>query len=149
MVSLLIRGSLIKLQLENGRVIELPDSWGLVHDVSGSILHRCDLFIAPYSIVDNRVSIKDSNVKKAAKAYFGVKESELLTGTVEIPTGPWQYINNVSVVYYGKKGSKRKKGLYHHDFEFPVPLYKQKDGKAYRLALPDACIVNHRGFVWP
>ena len=138
-----------RVELVNGRIIDVPESWGLVHDVSGKILHRCDLFVAPYQIVNNEVSIKSAKVKKAAKAYFGVGEGDLLRGNVAIPTGPWHHIGNVSIIYYQRWGSKKKRGLYHHDFEFPVKLYEQKDKNAYRLALPDACIINERGFVWP
>jgi len=149
MITLLVRGDLVKLELDDGRVIDVPDSWGLVHDLSGKILHRCDLFIAPYQTVNNKSASIPYKIKKAAKSYFGVGEGDLVTGSVAIPTGPWHHIGSVSIIYYQRWGSKRKSGLFHHDFDFPVELYQQIDKNAYRLALPDACIINERGFVWP
>lgn len=149
MSTLLVRGDLVKLELVDGSILEVPDSWGLVHDVTGSLLHRCELILTRYQRVNKNTHIRSAKVKKAAIGYFGVGASDLLVGSVEIPRGPWQHIGGVSVIYYQRWGSKRKSGLYHHDFEFPIPIYIQKDKKAYRLALPDACIVNSRGFVWP
>ena len=145
-MAFLIRGDLVKLELEDGEVVNVPSEYGLVHDVDGEELNRCELVICPYQINGNLNVRLPKNVRKAAISYFG-HSNKLVKGVVEIPSGPWQHIGDVVFVYYRRKG--KKKGLYQHPFEIPVPLYQQRNGDCFKLELPDFCIIDSRGFVWP
>ena len=145
-MSLLIRGDLVKLELEDEQILDIPEYWGLVHDVDGKLLGRCELVICPYELVSENIEGLPQNVVKAAVSYYGGGK-RLVKGSVEIPNGPWQFIGDAVFIYYARYGKKR--GLYQHPFEEPVPVFQQKYGECFKLKLPNKCIIDSRGFVWP
>jgi hypothetical protein len=142
----MVRGDCSHLDLEDGRTLHLPDGWGLLHDTIGRCTHRCDIFIVPYRCGRRRVDRGSDGVVKTATEYFGRAE-ELYEGTVEMPPGPWEPVGRVVTIYYDREGDQG--GYYYHPFAEPVPLFEQRHGRAYKLALPRGCIVNRRGFVKP
>lgn len=145
-MAFLIRGDLVKLELEDGDIVDVPDDYGLVHDVDGKLLDRCELVICPYNLGGKLDVHLPKNIRNAAISYFG-DEKKLVKGSVEIPTGPWQHVGNVVFIYYARHG--KRKGLYQHPFETPVPLFKERNSDSYKLKFPDYCVIDSRGFVWP
>ena len=145
-MSLLIRGDLVKLELEDEEILDVPEHWGLVHDVDGKLLDRCELVICPYALVSDSVNELSKNIVKAGVTYYGGRK-RLVKGVVEIPSGPWQRIGNAVFIYYARYGKKR--GLYQHPFEESVPVYQQVYGDCLKIKLPNKCIIDSRGLIWP
>lgn len=156
---LLVRGDIVYMELANGRKLNIEESWGLVHDVTGECADKCEIFICPYSIRGPAAGQVDSDVHEAATSYWG-DDYRLKAGSVVIPDGPWDRVSRILRVYYSRYGNEGSP--YQHPFEKDVSsaaiLYKQRraskcaDGKmhkAYRISLPDSCVVNAHGFVWP
>lgn len=144
--ALLVRGDVVKLELDTGRVIEVPETWGIIHDPTGEYANRCDVYIAEYRIgTPNRTPLAPQ-LSSIARAYFGDLEN-LRDGTVDLPTGPWHRVGRVVRIYYARYGNQ--KGLYFHPFKMAVDLHEQQGGGAYLLQLPDGCVIDSHGFVWP
>jgi hypothetical protein len=143
---LLVKGGLVKLDLFGGDSITLPKYFGFVHDPTGEHCSRCDIYIAEYHISNPTVTHVSPKVASIARAYFGDLEN-LTEGTVELPTGPWHRVGQVVQIWYDRYGDR--KGPYFHPFKTPVDLHRQAHGEAYLLSLPDRCVVDSHGFVWP
>jgi len=143
---LMVRGDLVKFDLDDGRVVEVPEDFGLVHDPAGEVIDRCDMLVVSYRLTSRRRVPVQTGIAELAKDYFGDSKA-VLSGSVAIPKGPWQPLGVVATVYYARYGHKQ--GLYYHPFEDRVELFKQARGKALLLRMPDKCVVNERGFVWP
>lgn len=143
---LLVKGDAVKLNLQGGKSINLPESMGLIHDPTGEYCNRCDIYIAEYRISNPGITHVSPKVSSIARAYFGDLKN-LSEGTVELPTGPWHRVGLVVKILYNRYGDRR--GPYFHPFKTPVELHRQADGKAYLLFLPDRCVVDSHGFVWP
>ena len=143
---LLVKGDLVKLDLENDKPIELPKHWGFIHDPTGEYCNRCDIYIAAFRISNPDVTHLSPKVSSIARAYFGDLKN-LREGTVELPTGPWHRVGRVTQIWYDRYGDRH--GPYFHPFKQPIDLHRQADGKAYLLSLPDRCVVDSHGFVWP
>jgi hypothetical protein len=98
-------------------------------------------------------------VHDAALEYWG-EDYKLKQGFVELPKGPWDRVGRIVRVYYDRYGELASP--YQHPFKQEVKdaavLYKQQRSqrygpkgahKAYRISLPDGCVINAHGFVWP
>lgn len=150
----LIRGDIVTFEMEKGPDISLPKSWGIIHDPVGTCFPRCELFIAPYRKTHTKRISVDTEVASVAEEYFG-SGKPMYEATIDIPVGPWNRVGRTTRILYDRYGELQD--AYQHPFERPVPLYRQvhaqlllgKKVRAYRLALPDACIINAHGFVWP
>lgn len=155
---LIVRGDIVSLEMEDGRTVDFPEDWGLVHDVSGHCAHKCEIFVCPYSkggVLRHQI---DTNVHEAASSYWG-KDYEVRSGKVVIPSGPWDKVGRIVRVYYDRYGELASP--YQHPFEEvkgAAILFKQRQArecvngrrhKVYRISLPDGCVVNAHGFVWP
>jgi hypothetical protein len=146
---LLVRGDLVSFALEGGAVVQVPKHFGLVHDTTGECFSKCKLFVCQYRLGGAGGDIGRGRAATVAGEYFGDTRT-CRAGSVAIPRGPWQRIGVVEHVYYARYGSR--KGYYEHGFKTTEPrvtLHKQRSGKSLLLDLPDGCIVNWRGFVWP
>jgi hypothetical protein len=145
---ILVRGDLVKLEFEDGRMLEIPDDWGILHDPLGKVLDPCDLRLAPY--VRGRASVvpETDRMRSVCDSYFG-RDTQVREGTVEIPNGPWKDVGRIAHVYYARYGNL--KGLYRHPFKTQAPqvLLQQNARGQYRLTFPSGCIIDSHGFVWP
>lgn len=142
---------------EDGRVIwtprvpkpdiAIPRGYVLIHDTRGNLLSKCDLYIVKWH---NAASILLSDLPhqqlKAAQTYFGA-QTPIKCGRVDIPDGPWRELGPVRFIRYFRAGKQQDD--YEHEFDPPVDLCDQKQPLAWRLPLPDLCVVDDRGFVWP
>lgn len=143
---LLVKGDAVKLDLEDGREIKIPKGWGFIHDPTGRYCNRCDIYIAQYRISNPAVTPIEPEIAPIARSYFGDLK-DLNEGLVELPTGPWHRIGRVVQICYDRYGERQHP--YYHPFKSPVDLLRQADDGAYLLTLPDRCVVDSHGFVWP
>lgn len=155
---LLVRGDVVSCEMGDGSTVEFPKSWGLVHDPSGVCIDRCEVLVCPYRTTNTACVELPPDIYDAAMDYWG-KDYELKAGLVEIPRGPWDRVGRIVRVYYDRYGQLASP--YQHPFkdvkEDTAILYRQKRAqkfgrsshKAYRISLPDGCVINAHGFVWP
>jgi len=144
--TIMVRGDMVAFEMEDGSTLEFKKGVGLIHDVAGMCMDRCDIRVGKCNTGRRKVQRLDARVEAAARNYFG-NDAELRDGTVEVPQGPWKYVGRVTRIYYRRYG--QLKGLYQHPFEQPIPLYESVQGDGYRLRLPKRCVVDEHGFVWP
>jgi hypothetical protein len=136
---------------------------GLLYDDSGDAWPRCSLLIATF---DGFTHEPTSAERRAAKDYFG-RSATIGAGRVTIPPrslSGWRRVGDVTDIFYDRAGTKAP-GYFHHRFHKPRGLWKllflfkptaakapvvlyQRRG-AYRLELPDGCIVDDRGIALP
>jgi hypothetical protein len=127
--------------------IELPGNYVLVHDTAGELLNRCDFYIVRWYSDSGHFDHNRSSQKavRDAKAYFGSGAS-IRVGSVDIPDGPWKRETKVKCIRYRRHGYDK---LFEHTYEVPVHLFTTDKPLAWRVSLPDSCIVDERGFVRP
>lgn len=123
-----------------------PPTFVILHDVTGKDLRRCDFYIVRAQAGTGDDLIVSDSVYDTAIAYFA-NDAELKEILVDIPGGPWNRIGEVHAIRYRRKG--KHAGDYEHPYDPPVVLYRCERPHAYRLRLPDSCIVDERGFVSP
>lgn len=155
---LLVRGDVVSCEMTDGSTVEFPESWGLVHDPVGSCVDECEIFVCPYTTTGVLRHTVPSEVMDAAQSYWG-DEYRLQEGMVELPNGPWERVGRIVRIYYDRYGELASP--YQHPFKENVKdaavLYKQRSPqkygrssrKAYRISLPDGCVINAHGFVYP
>lgn len=131
--------------MDDGARVVLPPKFGIIHDPEGVDLPKCNVYLGPYEI-----SRKQATLTKAAAAYFGHSYRGRVA-RVDVPKGPWNVVGSARVIFYERPG--RYQGRYFHPFykkaAFPKPLLLRKCGAFFKLDLPDGCVVNDRGFVFP
>lgn len=154
---LLVRGDVVSVVLDDGRTVEFPETWGLAHDPSGNCIDKCEVLVTPYTIT-NKSSVRlPQDIYDAALDYWG-EGYEMKSGIVELPRGPWDRVGRIVRVYYDRYGELASP--YQHPFKDiaeTVVLYRQRrpqrygrsSHKSYRISLPDGCVINAHGFVWP
>lgn len=126
--------------------IKLPASFVLVHDTSATLFDQCHMHIVKWHSGRKSVSEVQQNNVRDARKYFGNKAS-IKVGDVEVPQGPWRRIAQIRFIRYRRQGYA--KGNYEHEFKPPVYLYSTTNPLAWKLRLPNGCIVDERGFVRP
>lgn len=147
---ILIKGDCVQFDMAGGGKIIVPERYGIIHDTEGQELDRCDIFIGPFRRTSRRVQMD-----KRAKDYFG-KEYHARGATVDVPKGPWNPVGEVVQIWYRRPASEKPakyKGVYYHPFYKRMfkrkPVMLSRCGRFYRLELPEGCIANDRGFVFP
>lgn len=138
-----IKGRRVAFEMEGGRIHTLPPSYGMIHDPTGKFFPKCHVFFGPYQRTETPVSKTSLETAYYGSNYPG-KEARL-----ELPRGPWRIVGNVVQIFYWRPG--RHEGAYFHPFATQTqrPLQLAQSGRFYRLSLPESCVVNERGFVWP
>lgn len=147
----LVRGDLVKFDLDGGEHLDIPDSWGLIHDPKGVVLSPCDIRIGPYTVNGHKAQIDDPVLSRICVAYFG-DGMPIYDGTVKIPDGQWDAVGRVTVIYYARYGKGQFSGLFRHPINMNAPvvnLYQLRRGNGFRLGFPQGCIIDSHGFVWP
>jgi hypothetical protein len=143
---LLVRGNAVGFVVHGEDYFPLPENYGLVHDPTGTLIPRCTMYVCAYKLSHKFGVSMVPELREAATEYWG-HSKEMRPGSVAIPKGPWQHRGHPSRILYVRKGKLANR--YHHDFEVPVDLAVNRRGDALRLTLPEKCVVNERGFVWP
>jgi hypothetical protein len=141
----------------DARIFDAPPNYVLLHDTDGSYFRRCDAIICGYAFQsDNEVEPTEASLRTARK-YYG-EGFELENGWLAHPSGPWQRLMQLDAIRYFRAGEHED--YYRHVFnreiiryEQPVWLFEQPRTRtsriAYKVALPDGCVWNERGFVKP
>jgi hypothetical protein len=125
--------------------IVLPSSYVIVHDAVGRLLSKCDVYVLKW--VRGKPQT-DSEVRRAdlrvARDYFGPRAS-IRSGSVALPSGNWAPKALVRFIRYRRFGFAIP---FEHRYDPPVELM-QTASRAYRLPLPEGCVIDNRGFVRP
>lgn len=135
--------------------VKLPRAMVIVHDARGAIFAPCELFIARWKPSGQTIEDVHPDDVRSAERYFGSVDT-LRVGTVAIPKGGWgRYLCEVAVIRYHRDAGPTEDhvGDFEHPYELyyssPVRLYAARRSQAFRLSLPNACVVDGRGFVRP
>lgn len=131
--------------------IVCPAEFVVVQDVSGSRKRACDFYICRASErrsirADGR-HVSDAAVDAAKRWYGG--DGHVAGRTVNVPDGPWHREAQIDAIWYRRHAVRGLGGRYEHSYSPSVPLYVSSRPKGWRVALPDGCIVDERGFVYP
>jgi hypothetical protein len=139
-MSILIKGDHVRFEMTDGSMITMPDSYGIIHDPEGYSLPYCEVFFGPFEVTRQRVDLTSK-----AKAYFG-RGYEGRRAIVDVPIqGPWEFVGETIQIFYKRRGKDTRK--FYHPQKRPVRLLRC--GKFYKNELPDGCVLDDRGFVWP
>ena len=124
----------------------LPNDFVMLHDPSGKYLRRCDFYVLP---VRKGASVSVQKVSRATRDvalnFYG-SETPLRVGVVDLPKGSWHRVAQIAFIRYRRQGNRR--GNFEHPYELPVVLYDNPH-PAWRFPLPNGCVVDAHGFVWP
>jgi len=134
----LVKGRKISFEMQDGQTLELPKRYGMMHNPNRTT--KCQVYFGPYDRTQESVA----KLPKTASLYFG-SDYDGRIGYIDIPSGRWSSVGDVTRIYYERPGQHAD--YYQHPFKQPVPL--SQNGDFYRLALPNGCVVNDRGFVVP
>jgi hypothetical protein len=141
---IVIKGSHVRFELADGSIVHPPASFGMIHDPDGETLSKCDVYVGPY-----KKGRKEVPLTRHARSYFG-RSYVTRSANVDVPGGPWNPVGDVVQIFYRRPATTqtaKHRGNYFHKMKKPVGLSKCRS--FYRLELPDGCIVNERGFVFP
>lgn len=135
----------------DSKILRLPPTYGIIHDPEGTSLPRCLVFFGPYRSTANPVKLD-----RTARKYFG-SSYQPVAASVDIDVhGNWIPVNPSLVVqiWYLRRGDVGVKGPHQGRFFHPFksvtpPLVLSKCGRNYCLEMPNGCIINDRGFVFP
>jgi len=146
-MAFLVKGDEVSfVRKRDGHVIYMPADFVMVHDVHGELVRSCDLFVVHYQHGRNGTSQSDVSLKKKAVDYYG-KNTPLETGAVDVPIDGWHRVAATYEIRYRRMG--KHKGLYSHVFSELPWLEQCRHTLAFKLPLPDGCVLNERGIVWP
>lgn len=146
-MSLLTKGAVVSFILEDKKhELLVPPTHIIVHDPIDEVLRSCDFYIVPFKFDHTGVSHSDAEMRRLAEKYYGTLDDLCEVG-VEIPEEGWEFLTDVQYIRYRREGFLADD--YQHKYAFPQPLYYNEGFDAYRLASPDSCVANHRGFVHP
>jgi hypothetical protein len=126
--------------------IRIPPSYVLVNDATGRILDKCDIYVVKWRNKNGRSRAEiDSADRAAAEEYFRTG-AQIRSGFVELPRGPWRRVGRIRFIRYERHGFDRP---FEHRYDMPVELLYSPRPLAWRLPLPEGCVIDSRGFVRP
>lgn len=132
--------------------VKLPAGYVLVHDTTGKLLSKCDLYVLRWrGQIRSQLGTNLVNEQLLADArdYFvdaDGGEIKPALGSVEIPAGSWTKVATVKFIRYRRAGHPKP---FEHEYEPAVEVHDSSRVLAWRLPLPTGCVVDSRGFVWP
>ena len=154
---LVLKGTDVAFELEDGREIEASKRYGMLHDETGREWPARSVLVGPF-----RKGGEAGDPPKRARDYLGrtytIKQGEAKTEIVPRALWNWDELGQVARIYYLRGGTKAP-GRWQHPFNKrsafavlvkgpgKVTLYKW--GAWYRLQLPRNAILDSRGFVFP
>lgn len=127
--------------------IVLPADFVIAQDPTGNLLNRCDVYVLRWRTARTlRANAEHTELRKHARDYFG-RNTPLQFGNVDIPETPWQRVAKVQFIRYRRAGEL--KGMYEHEYTPAVWLYDSQRPLAWKLPLPEGCVITAHGFVKP
>ncbi len=145
-MAILVKGTAVKLELEDGTIVSPPEQWGMVHDTNGTLIRKCIVLVLPYRKCARHACGLTPSEHQEAVAYYG-QRCGVQRVFVDLPPGPWHRMHDAVRIYYVRRGKKR--GGWHHPYRTAVVCFEHHDLGAYALVLPAGCRLESRGFVWP
>lgn len=125
--------------------VPLPPSYVLVHDAAGRLLNKCDVYVLRWSSSRRQMeSDMHRSDLRAAQDYFG-PEARIRGGSIDLPGEDWAPIARIHIIRYRRYGF----GMFEHVYDTPVELQSTTRPLAWKLPLPDGCVIDSRGFVRP
>jgi hypothetical protein len=153
MTAAFVKGTHVMFDMAEGTRIKCPARDGMIHDPTGRAWPRCRVLVGPF-----RRSRREIEPTKEMVKYYG-KDYRPTAATVTLPRGEKKTkLGEVVMIYYLRLGTRAPYG-FHHPFKneskflgavlrrHPAHLYEV--GNFYELVLPDGCIVDDRGYVFP
>lgn len=129
--------------------ILLPEKNVVVHDISGEQRRSCDFYICEQMGGGGSDSAPTDAAVAAAKRWSGTVGKVSLQ-KVALPDPPWQFAAQIDAIWYRRDAVEGLGGRYAHPYSPSVALYRsQRQPGGWRIALPDGCIVDERGYVSP
>lgn len=134
--------------------VKLPPSYVMVNDATGHFIDRCDVYVVPWRSAARGRSKSSSTVLlsnvdhfdlAAAYDYYG-KDARISVGSVSLPEGRWKRVCEVAFIRYRRYGFDKR---FEHAYDPPVQLFSTTRPLAWRLPLPEGCVIDSRGFVRP
>lgn len=142
---ILIKGRAVALIMSDERLLVCPESHGIIHDPTGQLLPRCEVYIGAYQRSNEPVEMDTHGAQ-----YFGPRY-EATGASVAVPVGPWRPVRPTSqaraILYRRDRGVHASHKPFRHVFRHLVDV--ERCGSMLRLRLPDGCVVSWRGFVKP
>lgn len=129
--------------------VRIPRSHVLVHDTTGQLLSKCELYVVRWRGAKTpRLQHQDPAIMDAEKYFMDQHGNPvpIRGGSVEIPEGPWRRVAKVKLIRYRRAGYQKP---FEHEYEVPVELEDTMRPLAWRLPLPEGCVIDNRGFVRP
>jgi hypothetical protein len=124
--------------------IKLPPEFVLVHDTTGAVYDPCTVYFVRWRPEYDSIASVDPEVLRDAKKYFGGPPERF--GAVEIARGPWRHVMRVQHIRYCRP---RRTKCYNHHWNPAVLLEYCERPLAWRLRLPDGCVITDHGFIKP
>ncbi len=147
---MLLRGNRITLIADDDvSSFDIPADYWMLWDKSGRILRRCDVYILRCSQVSMRNVEFDPSDLSEAEDYWGSRDRWRGYG-FDIPGGPWKKVCKLARVGYrrGRTGNWMHPGPSEPPLDHPVWL-EESPGQAWRLRMPNGCVLDDRGFIFP
>lgn len=151
----------VGFKLRGGRAFDAPRSAGLLFDADGVYWPACSLLVTTFGRGE-----ETDDVDASTRAYFG-KGAITRRGTAQLPPAEleqWTEVGELDTLFYRRTGT-RAPGDFKHPFHKPkgllrvvfalkgkaarAPVILSRRGAAYRIDMPDGCIVDDRGIVLP
>lgn len=127
----------------------LPEKNVVVHDISGEQRRSCDFYICEQMAGRGSDRAATDAAIDAAKRWSG-NVGKVTLQKVALPDPPWQFAAQIDAIWYRRDAVEGLGGRYAHPYSPSVPLYRsQRQPGGWRIALPDGCIVDERGYVSP
>jgi hypothetical protein len=157
---LICKGLDVGFRMSNGRTINAPKSYGMLHDPTGRDWSECSLLVAGFGPNERLATKKE--LSGEAKNYFGA-DYEAVISTITLPPksmDAWTLVGKVKRLWYFREG--KFEGAYKHDFNKPRGLYRVvflvkgkrdvflfKHERSYRLELGSGCLLSDLGVIVP
>jgi hypothetical protein len=128
--------------------LKLPRTHVFVHDANGTVFTKCEIFIVRwYPGASGPASQRDI---RTARAYFG-EGKRIRRGHVEVPERGWMHRSQIAVIRYHRDAGPTEAhvGDFEHRYEPPVRLYACRRPLAWKISLPQGCIITAHGFERP
>lgn len=125
--------------------VRLPPSLVVAHDSTGKLLSPCDIYFLKWRATPGGAKRVDPDTLRAFRGYYG-NNAVPRVGELSMPRGRWRRTSLIKFIRYSRAGYSVP---FEHEYAEAVWLYASGDSEAWRLSLPEGCVIDSRGFVRP
>jgi hypothetical protein len=128
--------------------ILMPRGYVAAHDATGRLLSKCDIYIVKWHRTGTRTTPNgakrmDENALRVFHDYYG-NNAVPVSGKIDVPRGRFKQIARVQFIRYSREGFTIP-----FEHEFDPPQHLSATSNAWRVPLPEGCLIDSRGFVRP